>query len=164
MKYYSQLAAGIFAATIAASPAWAGSNIFNNPGGTTLLGGTVESSAGGADPFTIGVFSSGNECLRIAVNNQQNTGTGEASDLKATLVAPGGRVWQDDDSNGNLLPLIKAITPSGVVGWYTLALSQFNGHAVHTSFAVLISRFSATDSRCNPPTPPVLGSSATIRK
>jgi hypothetical protein len=104
MKYYSQLVAGIFAATIAASPAWAGSNIFNNPGGTTLLGGTVESAAGGADPFTIGVFSTGNECLHIAVNNQQNTGTGERSDLKATLVAPGGRVWQDDDSNGNLLP------------------------------------------------------------
>ncbi len=164
MKYNS-LVTGIFAAAIAASPAWSGSNVFNFPGETTVLGGSVESSAGGADPFSIGVFSTGNECLRIAVNNQQNTGTGERSDLKATLVAPNGTVWQDDDSNGNLLPLIKAITPSGVVGWYTLALSQFNGHAVHTAFAFQFSRFSATDSRCSPPTPPrVLGVAAASRK
>jgi hypothetical protein len=149
MKYCSQLVTGIFVATIAASPAWSGPNVFANFGETLTLNGTVGNEAGNApnaDPFTLGVFSSGNECLRIAVISQD-------ADLEATLVAPGGRIWQDDDSNGSFRPLIKAITPP-VRGWYELAVSQFAGTVVHANFTFQISRFLTTDSRCNPPTTP----------
>jgi hypothetical protein len=41
-----------------------------------------------------------------------------------------------------------------VRGWYELAVSHFAGTVVHANFTFQISRFSTTDSRCNPPTSP----------
>jgi hypothetical protein len=67
------------------------------------------------DPFVAQVFTSGAECLRIAVVSQ-------GQDLEATLISPTGRIWQDDDSGGSNRPLIRAITD--VRGWYPLTLSQ----------------------------------------
>ena len=153
MKYLLASIIGILG--IAASPAWAGSNVFANFGQTLTLNGTVGNEAGSApnaDPFTLGIFSSGNECLRIAVTSQD-------ADLEATLVAPGGRVWQDDDGNGLNRPLIKAITT--VRGWHELAVSHFAGTVVHANFTFEIARFASTDIRCNPPTGPRVFAPAT---
>jgi hypothetical protein len=74
-----------------------------------------------AIPAVYQVFSNGGECVRLEVVFQAAD-----LDLEATLVCPDGTTWQDDDSAGNLKPLIKAITPS-VSGWCTLQLASYNG-------------------------------------
>lgn len=143
MKNIATSVIAILAATCASS-AWAGEHVFANFGQTITLNGTVESdNSANADPFTLQVFSAGNECLRIAVTSQ-------GTDLEATLVGPSGRVWQDDDSNGSLRPLIKAITVTR--GWHSLSLSHFAGTAVHADFTMQMARLSSTNSSCNPPT------------
>jgi hypothetical protein len=144
MKNISKSIIAILAATCVSNSAWAGEHVFANFGQTITLNGTVESdNSANADPFTLQVFSAGNECLRIAVTSQ-------GTDLEATLVGPSGRVWQDDDGNGSLRPLIKAITVTR--GWHSLSLSNFAGTAVHADFTMQIARLASTDSSCNPPT------------
>ena len=111
------------------------------------INGTVEANAAGnLDPFVVEVFAGAGECLRVA-------GVAQGADLEATLVAPSGRVWQDDDSGGSNLPLIKAIAPTR--GWHVLVFSQFAGTPSSTiDFTFDISRLPSTSSLCTPATPP----------
>lgn len=128
------------------SGAWAGPKLFTSQGGFTFLNGSVETNSNGnVDPFTLQIFSSGNECLRLAVTSQ-------GADLEMTLVAPSGRVWQDDDSNGALRPLIKAITTTR--GWYPVILSRYNGAATNADFTLSYGRFASTSAQCAGPTAP----------
>jgi hypothetical protein len=143
-KSISKSMIAMLAASCVSGTAWAGEHVFAYSGQTVTLNGTVESdNSNNADPFTLQVFSAGNECLRIFVTQQ-------GADLKSTLVSPSGRIWQDDDSGGSLRPLIKAITNSR--GWYSLMISQFAGTAVHADFTVQIARLSSSDPACSPPT------------
>jgi hypothetical protein len=143
MKHAVAIASGILA-TAVAMPAWAGEHVFAAFGSTITLNGTVESdNASNADPFTLQVFSTGSECLVIAVTSQQ-------ADLEATLVGPSGRVWQDDDGNGSLRPLIKALTVTR--GWHSLTVSHFAGTAVHADFTFQITRAASNSTLCSPPT------------
>lgn len=121
-------------------------------GGTVTINGSYLASPN-PNPAVYQVFAAANQCLRIAGIAQSGV------DLEATLVSPGGRVWQDDDTNGSLRPLIKAITPGG--GWYTVHLSSYVGSTTPGTFTVQISRFASTDSRCQPPTTPGVSSQAT---
>ena len=94
--------------TLSASGAWAGPKLVPLFGTTFRVNGLVSDSSNiGADrnrdPFVVQLFSSGNECLRIA-------GISQDADLEATLISPTGRTWQNDDGNGLQRPLIKAIT------------------------------------------------------
>src|SRR6476620_11738929 len=91
-----------------ASPALAGDEIFD-PTITTCtslncqskdINGTILSSATNAAQWTASVYAGAGECLRIAVTVQY-------TDLIATLSAPGGTLFRDDDSGGSLRPLIK---------------------------------------------------------
>lgn len=137
-----------FAVILTAGQAWAGSKIFSSGSTPLTVNGSVEANANNnADPFVAQVFTTGNECLRIAVTSQ-------GADLEATLVSPSGRVWKDDDSNGSLRPLIKAVTD--VRGWYTLAMSHFAGNPVNADFTMVVRRASSTDPVCRPPTNPVV--------
>jgi hypothetical protein len=130
--------------TLSAQWAWAGPKIQSI--GTTRVNGSVETNVNSnRDPWVAQVFSSGNECLRIAVVSQ-------GADLEATLISPSGRVWQDDDSNGSLRPLIKAITD--VRGWYPLTLSHFAGAVTNADFSMDITRLPSNSASCQPPTAP----------
>ena len=142
MKYL-MAATALLGTVVIADQAVASSKIFSS--GVSRLNGRIETTASGnIDPFIVQVFTTGNECLRIAVVAQG------AADLEATLVSPSGRVWQDDDSNGSLRPLIKAITD--VRGWYPLMLAHYVGHATNENFSLDIERLASSNVRCSPPT------------
>ena len=129
-----------------AHSAMAGPKLVPLFGTTFRVNGLVgDSSNGNRDPFVVQLFSSGNECLRIA-------GVSQDADLEATLISPTGRTWQDDDGNGLNRPLIKAITD--VRGWYTLEMSHFSTGVVNADFSVDLLRVASTNGLCNPPTGP----------
>src|SRR6266403_431730 len=93
-------AVAIVGTALASAPASAGSKLFAYLGSSMTFNGTTETTANGnVDPFVVELFSAGSECLRIAV-------TAQATDLEATLVAPDGLTWRDDDGGGSLRPLI----------------------------------------------------------
>ena len=136
--------------TLPAQQSWAGAKLFDRSGDTaaTRFNGTVETTVNNnRDPFVAQIFTSGAECLRIAVVSQ-------GTDLEATLVSPTGRVWQDDDGGGSLRPLIKAVTD--VRGWYPLMLSHFAGNSVNADFTIDITRLPSTSALCAPATAPRL--------
>ncbi len=129
---------------MAAHDAWAGPKLVPLTNTTFRVNGLVgDSSNGNRDPFVVQLFSAGNECLRIA-------GVSQNADLEATLISPTGRTWQDDDSNGQQRPLIKAITD--VRGWYTFQMSHFSTSVVNADFSVDLLRVASNNSLCNPPT------------
>jgi hypothetical protein len=134
----------VMALALPAENAWGGSKVFAAFGTTSTMRGTVETNAfANRDPFVLQVFSGAGECLRLAVTSQ-------GTDLEMTLVAPGGRVWQDDDSNGALRPRIFAVT--NIRGWHTLNLSHFSGASVNADFVMTIFRGAA--ATCVPLTAP----------
>ena len=133
-------------ALCAASPAWAGSKIFSFGTTVATVNATVETNASqNRDPWVAQVFTTGAECLRIAVTSQ-------GQDLEATLISPSGTIWQDDDSGGLNRPLIKAVT--NVRGWYPLTLSHWSGASVNADFTMTVQRAAATSSLCAPATTP----------
>lgn len=141
------LAAGLgLALAVAADAAWAGPKLFASGTAVLAVNGSTETTGNGnADPFLAEVFTSGHECLRIAVTSQ-------GADLKASLLSPAGTLWQDDDGNGANRPLIKAVTTTR--GWYPLSLAQFAGTAVNSDFTMTIQRAVAGSSLCGAPTQP----------
>jgi hypothetical protein len=142
------LAGLVCGATLAASSsAFAGPKLFAYFNSSFTANGTTETTtAGNVDPFNVEVFAGANECLRIAV-------TAQGTDLEATLVAPDGRTWRDDDSNGSLRPLVKAITTTR--GWHILRLSHYSASAVNADFTFQVMRLPATSSLCAGATTPV---------
>lgn len=138
------LVAGVLGLMLIAQGAWAGSKVFTSS--QTPINGSVETNSNGnLDPFVVQIFSSGGECVRLAVDSQ-------GADLEMTLVSPSGLIWQDDDSNGSLRPLIKAITDAR--GWYILILSNFAGAETNADFSMSYGRFSSSSVQCSPPTLP----------
>jgi hypothetical protein len=110
-----------------------------------------------AIPAVYQVFSNGGECVRLEVIFQADD-----LDLEATLVCPSGTTWQDDDSAGNLRPLIKAITPS-VSGWCTLQLASYNGDSPggnrfvgERHFWFRYGRYPSNNPNCAAPTAPLI--------
>ena len=143
--------------TLPAGQSWAGAKIFDNNADTapTRFNGSVETNtSNNRDPFVAQIFSSGAECLRIAVVSQ-------GTDLEATLISPTGRVWQDDDSNGLNRPLIKAITD--VRGWYPVVLSHFAGSSVNADFTIDITRVPNTSPLCAQATSPRVFAPAALK-
>ena len=140
--------AAIAAASLSmlADSAWAGSKIFSSGSTVMTVNGTLETNASqNRDPFVAQVFTTGAECLRIAVVSQ-------GQDLEATLISPTGRIWQDDDSGGSNRPLIRAITD--VRGWYPLTMSQWAGASVNSDFTMTVQRAAANSTLCSPATTP----------
>src|SRR3954447_23116556 len=141
------LAAGLgLTAAVSTNSAWAGPKIFSSGAAVLTVNGTTETTANGnVDPFTAEVFTNGSECLRIAV-------TVQGADLEATLLSPGGTIWQDDDSGGSNRPLIKAVTTTR--GWYPLSIAHFAGSAVNADFTMTVQRAASSSSLCSPATQP----------
>jgi hypothetical protein len=145
-------AATILSTALASAPALAGPKLFAYLGSSITFNGTTETTANdNVDPFVVELFSAGRECLRIAV-------TAQGTDLEATLVAPDGITWRDDDGGGSLRPLIKAITT--VRGWHILRLSHFAGQAVNADFTVNVARLASGDASCSGATQPAITFSA----
>lgn len=135
-----------FGLVLSASESWAGPKIQDFVGNTTAtrFSGAVESNVNSnRDPWVAQVFTSGAECLRIAVVSQ-------GTDLEATLVGVEGRVWQDDDSGGSLRPRINARTT--IRGWYPLVLHSFSGASVNADFTIDVTRLPSAS--CVPETLP----------
>lgn len=134
-----------FGLVLSASESWAGPKIFDSTAtGATRFSGSVESNVNlNRDPWVAQIFTSGAECLRIAVVSQ-------GTDLEATLVGVEGRVWQDDDSGGSLRPRINARTT--IRGWYPLVLHHFAGTSVNADFTIDVTRLPSAS--CVPETPP----------
>ena len=152
MKQFTLNAKGFFLAALISGlaltngTAFAGSKIFSSGNTVATVNGSYETNANGnRDPWVAQVFTLGNECLRIAVTSQ-------GTDLEATLVSASGRTWQDDDGNGSLRPLIKAITD--VRGWYPLILHSFSGASANADFTMTVQRSPSNSSLCAPPTQP----------
>lgn len=144
------------ALTLSAGEAFAGSKIFSSGSTVARVNGSVEGNVNqNRDPWVAQVFSTGNECLRIAVISQ-------GTDLEGTLISPSGRIWQDDDSGGLNRPLIKAITD--VRGWYPLTFSHWSGQLVNADFAMDIQRLPTTSPLCSPPTVPRSATAAASAK
>jgi hypothetical protein len=142
------LAALFLGLALPVQESWAGAKLFdsNADSAATRFNGSVETTVNNnRDPFVAQIFSSGAECLRVAVVSQ-------GTDLEATLVSPTGRVWQDDDSNGSTRPLLKALTD--VRGWYPLVLSHYAGSSVNADFTIDITRLPSTSALCSPVTAP----------
>ena len=130
--------------------AWAGSKIFATGAVCTTLNcnaatvkGSIETNANGnRDPFVVQVFSSGGECLRLAVTSQ-------GADLEGVVVSPDGAVWRNDDGGVApcaLCPVVKAITNTR--GWHTFQLSQFVGAATNADFTLRIGRYPSGNVNC----------------
>ena len=146
----------VIALALPVGDAWGGSKIFTSSGVTSTIRGSVETNAfNNRDPFVAEVFSSGGECLLLAVTSQ-------GADLEMTLVGPSGRVWQDDDSNGALRPRIRAITVTR--GWHILILSSFSGASVNADFTMTMLRTTSTSALCNPPTGPSIFAPAPVKE
>jgi hypothetical protein len=152
----ARAAAVLGAALAASSPALAGPKLFAYAGSSITFNGTTETTPNGnVDPFVVELFSAGDECLRILV-------TAQGADLEATLVAPDGLTWRDDDSGGNLRPQIIAITT--VRGWHILRLSHFAGQAVNADFTAMVARLPSNNAVCSSPTQPATALSAEVAK
>ena len=52
-------------------------------------------TGGNSQPFTLQVFSTGNECVRLDVLTQ-------GTDLEIALVGPDGTLWRNDDRPASL--------------------------------------------------------------
>ena len=132
--------------------AWAGAQMFTNQSNCTTsdcggltVGGTYlyEQQFNQALPFTVQLFSAGNECLRV-------TGLTQDTDLEAVLVSPDGQFWVDDDGNGNGRPRIVAQTT--VKGWYTLQISRYDGKGPGSNFTLKYGRYPLSNTNCSSPT------------
>lgn len=139
------------------SPAWAGFQLFD--GRDTCSGDSCSSQSymgiyernsnnSQAIPFTIQVYSAGNECVRLDVFSQP-------SDLEIVFVAPDGTVWRDNDGGPDTRPLVKARTPD-VNGWYTVHISRDTGGGGAGIFGLRYGRYDINNANCFSPTQPLL--------
>jgi hypothetical protein len=148
------LTAAIAALSTTAVPAWA-TNLMGSTTNATISG-TTFGFGPSAMPWTAEVYSSPGACLRIAVVTQ-------ATDLEATVIAPNGTVYRDDDGGGANRPLVKINnTPNN--GWYTVSINHFAGSAVSSNFTLNIQRLGLNNASCLPATVPAAAAAAATAK
>jgi hypothetical protein len=129
-------------------PAWAGFQLFDPLDTSTTINSNSQSYQGIYEansnntqpiPFTIQIYSAGNECVRLLVFRQ-------ATDLEMVLVSPDGTVWRDDNSGGSNRALIKANTT--LEGWYTVHISRFDGAVGAGIFILRYGRYNSGNPNC----------------
>lgn len=152
MKRVLAVCAAVGLATLSyVSAAQAGSKItdYIDTKATTIKGTIETNSSGNVDPFVVQIYAggTGTECLVVMDTAPKNF------DATATLVAPDGTVWFDDDSNGNLRPRIKAITSSR--GWFVLTISTYAGFAGTRDITLSYGRYPASSANCSGATSPL---------
>ena len=112
------------------------------------LNGTLHDTNGNTQPWTTQVYAQPGDCMRLVVTSANGV------DVKMVVVAPDGEVFRDDDSNGNLLPLVK-IASAPNFGWYTVQVAHFNGvPQVDLDFVLKYGRYNNGNPNCANPTLP----------
>ena len=121
----------------------------------TVLSGTIKSTTRSAGKWVAEFYSGGNECVRIHVTSSDgdNQPGIPAFDLEATVVTPGGGVFQDDDGAERFRPLIK-MNGSPDRGWYTVSIGHWNGEPIDGNFTLAYGRYNLNNPNCSLPTPP----------
>ena len=151
LKSFLLIAAPSIGLLVSSSQAWAGSQMFtglsnctgSDCGGLTLGGTYVyEQQFSQALPFSVQLFSAGNECLRV-------TGLTQDTDLEAALVSPDGQFWLNDDTNDRRPQIVAQTT---LKGWYTLQISRYDGGGPGSNFTFKYGRYPLSNRNCSSPT------------
>ena len=157
----------VLSLVLVAAVVWAGALIHDsfvstcttlNCSSESIRGTYILDGGGRAIPWTAQLFSNGGECVRVQV-------TEEGTDLETVLVSPNGTTWRNDDGGGAgtvggacfLCPLIKANTPAGINGWYTVSVSHFAGNGVTANFLLRYGRYPLGNPNCSGATVPLSG-------
>lgn len=164
MKLYASILKTLFVTlpslglVLSATNAWAGSQIYDpqdtctteNCGATLLYGQPLRNNFGQSQPFTLQVYGSRNQCMRLHVIEQFD-------DMEIVLVSPSGKVWRDDDGGGSNRPLVKAITD--VDGWYTLQINRYDGEGANSAsgFRLAYGIYNSDNPNCQNPTQSAAG-------
>jgi len=150
------LSTAVAAAALSALAVPAGATNLLGSTSSAIISGTTFGFGPSAMPWTAEVWSPPGVCLRIAVLAQ-------ATDLEATVVAPNGTVFRDDDGGGANRPLVKINnTPNN--GWYTVSINHWAGAAVSANFTLSLERVPVNSASCLPGTPPSASLQATAPK
>ena len=162
------LAATIVSASLAPTPAHAGSLLSNVPQSTCTgincggfrFGGTYQfDQFNQADPFVTQVYTGNGECLRIDVLSEE-------TDLELTLIGPDGKVWRNDDRSDPSFdnrPLLK-VQNTGATGWFVLQVARYNGTGPGANFTAAYGRYNVGNPNCATPTVPVATSTLAKQK
>ena len=112
------------------------------------LNGTLHDTNGNSQPWTSQFYAQAGDCMRLQVTSANGV------DMKMVVVAPNGQVFRDDDSNGNLLPIVK-IASAPNFGWYTVQIAHFNGAPqTNLDFVMKYGRYNNGNPNCANPTQP----------
>lgn len=156
-----RIAVTLAALVLAPMAAWAGQGIMDpsastcsatNCQGITLIGVYDVSLDQGdtvADCFRTQVYTAGDECVRLDVDQEQQ-------DLELVLVCPDGTVWRndDDDDRNDLRPLIKAETRTK--GWCAVQVCHYAGQGEGMSqFRLRYGRYRLGNRNCAGRTQPL---------
>ena len=95
-------------------------------------------------PWTAEVRATSGRCLRLDVTSQTD-------DLEIVAVAPDGRIYRNDDSNG-LRPLVK-INPTAT-GFYTVQIANWSGSVSESSFQLALGVYNLNNPNCGAATAP----------
>lgn len=109
-------------------------------------------SATQSQPWTVSVYSTQGQCLRLFVSST-------AFDSELVVIAPNGAVYRDDDSGGSNRPLVK-IASAPNTGWYTVQVGHHSGTPTVANFTLLYGRYNAGNPNCWGETVPLSSAAA----
>lgn len=145
----SKICFGIPVALLAATAAWAGSQIDSRVSectGTNCAGETIRVTHQAAEPFVSQLFARAGECLRLDVTQQ----TGDTAIFVVAPVAGQGASNSDRDPGVDLRPLL-LLDDLPWTGWYTVVIG-FQGVGNRVVRAKLdYGRYPGGNANCQPP-------------
>jgi hypothetical protein len=169
IKQHTLVGIALFSAcAFSAGSAMAGARIWDNTVSTCTttncssltIPGTVTNPASNNDPFTIQVFASANQCVRLDL-----TSSVQGVDLETTVTAPNGSIYRNDDGSGGGVfnnPLVK-INPTPSSGWYTVTINNWAGTASYADFVLAYGRYSVNNANCSSATVPAFAASPAMK-
>lgn len=113
-------------------------------GGSIALNGSLRDVGSEARPWTAELYVYAGDCVRMIIPTVEFAAT-------LTVVAPTGAVYRDATSGA---PKVK-IASAPVAGWYTVQVSQQQGHPQIGNFTVLYGRYNSGNMNCASPTLPL---------
>lgn len=112
-------------------------------GSSVRLDGTLHDTNSNTNPWTMQVYSTAGQCLRLFVSST-------SFDAKLVVIAPNGNVYRHDDIlfPTDLRPLVK-IANAPISGWYTVQVAHFSGIPINNNFTLLYGRYNAGNINCD---------------
>jgi len=135
----------------------AGATIMYDPSVSTATGigassvtinGSMTDIPDFTEPWVGELYAQAGECVRLAVITT-------LFDSELTVAAPNGTVFRDDDSGGDLKPLVR-IASAPVTGWYTVQVAHFSGVPVSANFTLKYARYNGGNPNCAVATAPLV--------